>query len=55
MATNISQLKGRGWAGIIGKTSQPLVSLAVMVLLAGSWAGILLDQMPCFLGVPNCD
>lgn len=26
-----------------------------MVLIATMWGGLLLDQLPCFLGVPNCD
>jgi hypothetical protein len=25
------------------------------VLAAVGWAGIIGDQMPCFLGAPNCD
>jgi len=27
-------------------------SLAVIVMM---WGGLLIDQTPCFLGVPNCD
>jgi len=27
----------------------------VLILIAWLWAGALVDQMPCFLGVPNCD
>lgn len=29
------------------------VALAALLTLA--WSAILIDQMPCFLGVPNCD
>ncbi len=32
-----------------------ILSLAALILLASMWFGILLDQLPCFLGVPNCD
>lgn len=32
-----------------------LLSVAFLVLIAIMWTGALLDQMPCFLGVPNCD
>jgi hypothetical protein len=32
-----------------------LLRAALLVFLAYLWAGILIDQMPCFLGVPNCD
>ena len=30
-------------------------ALMVALLLAWLWASIVADQMPCFLGVPNCD
>ena len=26
-----------------------------LILIAGMWLALVLDQMPCFLGVPNCD
>jgi hypothetical protein len=26
-----------------------------LVAIAWFWAGLVYDQMPCFLGVPNCD
>ncbi len=29
--------------------------VAFMVVLALAWGGLLVDQLPCFLGVPNCD
>ena len=32
-----------------------LPRLAVSLLVAGVWISLVLDQMPCFLGVPNCD
>lgn len=32
-----------------------LVGVAYLILVAWLWVAILLDQMPCFLGVPNCD
>jgi hypothetical protein len=32
-----------------------LASAACLVFIAALWGAILLDQMPCFLGVPNCD
>lgn len=32
-----------------------LSRVAILALIAMMWAGILVDQMPCFLGVPNCD
>lgn len=32
-----------------------LVRIVVMIPIAWMWIGVVLDQMPCFLGVPNCD
>jgi cation transport ATPase len=32
-----------------------LIRVVVLVLVAVLSTGLLLDQMPCFLGVPNCD
>jgi hypothetical protein len=38
--------------------ANPVILLLRVVFLAfivWMWFGILIDQMPCFLGVPNCD
>jgi hypothetical protein len=32
-----------------------VVRVVFLALLIWLWSGILIDQMPCFLGVPNCD
>ncbi len=32
-----------------------LFRLVFLVLIALMWGGIVNDQLPCFLGVPNCD
>ena len=32
-----------------------LLRVAFLVLIATMWGGILVDQLPCFVGVPNCD
>ena len=32
-----------------------LLRVIVLILVAWIWAGLLIDQMLCFLGVPNCD
>jgi hypothetical protein len=32
-----------------------ILRVAFLALIAWMWMGILIDQMPCFLGVPNCD
>jgi hypothetical protein len=31
------------------------LGLILLTLIAGLWFGVILDQMPCFLGVPICD
>jgi hypothetical protein len=39
-------------------TTNPLLLVVRVVFLAflvWLWFGILIDQIPCFLGVPNCD
>lgn len=38
--------------------AQPITlvaSFVCLVLIASLWGAILLDQVPCFLGIPNCD
>lgn len=32
-----------------------VMSVILLVLIAVAWSGLMADQMPCFLGVPNCD
>jgi len=32
-----------------------LIRVVFLALIAWMWLGLLIDQMPCFLGVPNCD
>lgn len=32
-----------------------LFKVAFLTLIAMMWSGLLFDQLPCFLGVPNCD
>lgn len=32
-----------------------LVRVSFLVLSAWIWGSLLMDQLPCFLGVPNCD
>jgi hypothetical protein len=32
-----------------------VLRVVCLALIAWMWMGILIDQMPCFLGVPNCD
>ena len=32
-----------------------LLGVVFLILLAWLWVGLIHDQMPCFLGVPNCE
>ncbi|MGI8898098.1 MAG: hypothetical protein ACR2IB_06870 [Pyrinomonadaceae bacterium] len=32
-----------------------LLRVAFLALIAMAWGGLLIDQIPCFIGVPNCD
>ena len=32
-----------------------VLRVAAMAIIAFLWVGLVRDQMPCFLGVPNCD
>lgn len=40
---------------LMAKPLSFLFSITIMVIITLMWFGILSDQMPCFLGVPNCD
>jgi hypothetical protein len=41
--------------GIMSNPINFLFRVAFLVLIVWVWAGVIIDQMPCFLGVPNCD
>ena len=43
-AGNLRALKLGHWAGLV---------LSALLILA--YADVVIDQLPCFLGVPNCD
>lgn len=41
-----------------GLTANPvnlLLRAALLALIAMMWGGLLIDQIPCFMGAPNCD
>ena len=40
--------------GVSGKSMSILAS-AALILLAWFWVALVVDQWPCFIGVPNCD
>jgi hypothetical protein len=39
----------------LARPASLLLRAGVLVLIAWLWSGLLLDQMPCFMGVQNCD
>ena len=45
----------RAGNSVMAKPISLLLRVAFMLFIAWFWGSILIDQMPCFLGVPNCD
>lgn len=40
---------------VMQRPVQFLAAVGVLLLIAVMWSGLMVDQFPCFLGVPNCD
>lgn len=45
----------RAGNSIIANPINLLLAVAILVFIAMTWGGALIDQIPCFMGVPNCD
>ena len=45
----------RAGRGVAASPVNLLIRVAFLALVAVAWVGIVIDQMPCFMGVPNCD
>jgi hypothetical protein len=45
----------RAGNSIVANPISLFVRVAFLAMFAMMWGGILIDQLPCFLGVPNCD
>jgi hypothetical protein len=45
----------RAGNSIIASPVNLLIRIVILAFIAWMWTGLLIDQMPCFLGVPNCD
>lgn len=45
----------RAGGGVAANPFHLLFRVALLALIVMTWAGIVVDQMPCFMGVPNCD
>ena len=41
--------------GNVANPLKLLFGVAVLLMVAWMWGGLVSDQMPCFLGNPNCD
>jgi len=45
----------RAGNSIMANPTNLLLRVAFLTLSAITWGSLLIDQLPCFLGVPNCD
>ena len=45
----------RAGNGLRAHPATIMLGVFVLLITASMWVGIVNDQMPCFLGVPNCD
>jgi hypothetical protein len=45
----------RAGNSIIARPVGLLIRVVILVFIAWMWTSILIDQWPCFMGVPNCD
>lgn len=45
----------RGGEGKLTNRLTFLGKVLLLTVIARLWVGLVVDQMPCFLGVPNCD
>ena len=40
---------------VLAKPILLLIRVVILIFIAWFWVSLLIDQLPCFLGVPNCD
>jgi hypothetical protein len=45
----------RARPGTVASPQNVWLRVAVLLLIAWLWVVVTLDQLPCFLGIPNCD
>ena len=48
-------LLASAFVAILMRPSRWWLRAALLIPIAAFWVGLVVDQMPCFLGVPNCD
>lgn len=47
--------KVRAGNSLLANPINLLCRVALLAFIVMMWGGILIDQLPCFMGVPNCD
>ena len=45
----------RAGNSVVVKPISLLLRVVLLLFIAWFWGSLVIDQMPCFLGVPNCD
>ena len=45
----------RAGENVLATPARLLIKVALLVLIAALWISLLANQLPCFLGIPNCD
>ncbi len=45
----------RAGKSLLAHPTTLLFKVAILVFIAWFWGSLLIDQLPCFMGVPNCD
>ena len=45
----------RGGSSMVAHPMNLVLAVAILIAIAMTWGALLVDQIPCFLGVPNCD
>jgi hypothetical protein len=53
--SDADRAKRAGRQQYIGESSFSLIQFRFLLSIAWEWSALVIDQMPCFLGVPNCD
>ena len=46
---------GRAGSNVLVNPARLLFRVVLLDVIAGAWTWMVADQLPCFLGVPNCD
>ena len=53
--TGMPILRNMRGDNLLARPALLLIRVVILIFIAWFWAALLIDQMPCFLGVPNCD